>query len=422
MVISKKVFFHMCIFFVGLACFCNLARGENEHTLPEKMQRKLSAREVDNELLILHKQIKELEKQKEKLLRQLQVSPQKRHELELRAIFALRPITNMQEKVHSIQQELDSKKERVARLKGLNYPTLTVRAKPANARIKILNIRPVYHPGIVLNPGKYLLEVSARGCGTKRKWVKLAPGQDKEIMIILDVKSFTDMVTGMEFVYVPGGCYEMGCGNWTSDCAPDEKPVHTVCVDDFYIGKYEVTQGQWKKIMHSNPSSFPKGDHYPVESISWNDIQKFIKELNKRSNRQFRLPTEAEWEYAARSGGKKGKYAGGDNVDRIAWFKDNSGGHTHPVGQKAPNGLGIYDMSGNVGEWCHDWYSENYYSKSPRNNPLGPSSGLFRVFRGGSWYSMPGKLRSAYRNNGEPSYTTSDLGFRLVLPIGQAGR
>ena len=274
----------------------------------------------------------------------------------------------------------------------------------------------------MLNPGRYLVVVSARDCVTEKQWVKLAPGQNKELVIILNRKPFNEILTGMEFVFVPGGCFDMGCGSWTSDCDTDEKPVHTVCVDDFYIGKYEVTQGQWEKLMPNNPSAFPKGDHYPVEMISWYDAQKFITELNSRSNRRFRLPTEAEWEYAARSGGCKEKYAGGGDVDRVAWYQDNADGSTHPVGQKAPNGLGIYDMGGNVEEWCQDFYSDGYYGNSPRNNPRGPSSGSFRVNRGGSWYNRARYVRSTYRNNDKPSYNPSYLGFRLVLPIDQAGR
>ena len=431
MVIYKKVLLYICIFSVGLTCLAYPARAENENAVSGQMQWRLTAREVDNELVILNKQIKELENQKKKLLKELRVPYQKRQELELRAMFALRPLiitgtgkslSDMKEKVRSLQQKLDSKQERLVWLKRLNYPTLTIKAKPAHAKIKILNIKPAYHAGIVLNPGRYLVEVSARGYVTEKRWVKLAPGMDKELVIILDMKPFTETVTGMEFVFVPAGCFDMGCGNWTSNCSDDEKPVHTVCVDDFYIGRYEVTQGQWKKVMHSNPSEFQKGDNYPVENVSWNDVEEFIKKLNSRSNKRFRLPTEAEWEYAARSGGRKEKYVGGDDVDRVAWYGSNSSDHTHPVGTKAPNGLGIYDMSGNVWEWCQDWYCEDYYSKSPRNNPHGPSSGSLRVLRGGSWCNGPWFVRSALRVRLRPASRSCDLGFRLALPIDQASR
>lgn len=227
---------------------------------------------------------------------------------------------------------------------------------------------------------------------------------------------WTEPNTGIKFVYVPGGCYQMGCGSWTYNCKENEKPVHEVCVDGFWIGKYEVTQGQWKKIMGNNPSSFDKGDDYPVENISWNDSQNFINKLNS-NNSTFRLPTEAEWEYAARSGGKKQKYAGADDVDSVAWYgEDWNRGH-HEVGAKAPNDLGIYDMSGNVLEWCFDWYSDDYYSNSRKNNPQGPSSGSFRVTRGGGWSNSARCVRSSDRTSCSPSSMRPYLGLRLVRTV-----
>ena len=203
----------------------------------------------------------------------------------------------------------------------------------------------------------------------------------------------------------------------SNDGLDDEKPVHKVCVDGFWMGKYEVTQGQWQKIMSNNPSNFKKGDDYPVEKVSWNDCQEFIQKLNAKSTHKFRLPTEAEWEYACRSGGRDEKYSGGNNVDRVAWHENNSDFHTHPVGGKIANGLGIYDMSGNVWEWCVDWYSENYYVNSPENNPRGPNSGAFRVFRGGSWINASKSMRSTYRYRDEPDFHYSNLGFRLVSAV-----
>ncbi|MBI4843838.1 MAG: SUMF1/EgtB/PvdO family nonheme iron enzyme [Nitrospirae bacterium] len=211
-----------------------------------------------------------------------------------------------------------------------------------------------------------------------------------------------------DMVYVKGGCYQMG--DTFGDGSGDEKPVHEVCVDDFYIGKYEVTQGQWRDVMGNNPSEFSGcGDDCPVENVSWNGIREFIRKLGGN----YRLPTEAEWEYAARSGGKKEKYASGDNVDSVAWYGSNSGNNTHQVGRKAANGLGIYDMSGNVWEWVQDWYGESYYQNSPRNNPQGPSSGQLRVRRGGSWFTNALSARGLrlYLN---PGLGGSDLGFRLA--------
>ena len=228
-----------------------------------------------------------------------------------------------------------------------------------------------------------------------------------------DNRTWTDPVTGMEFVWVPKGCFEMGCGSWTSDCSNNEKPVHEVCLDGFWMGKHEVTQGQWKKIMGSNPS-YKKGDTYPVEEVSWDDAQEFISKLNAKGNgkHDFRLPTEAEWEYACRSGGKPEKYAGGSDVYRLAWYVGNSGHSSHPVGTKKPNGIGLYDMSGNVLEWCEDWYGK--YSSASLKNPKGPSEGRDRVIRGGSWYDSQGSARCADRNGFHPDSRHTYLGFRLV--------
>ena len=227
--------------------------------------------------------------------------------------------------------------------------------------------------------------------------------------------TFTEPVTGMEFVWVPGGCFQMG----SNDGGSDEKPVHKVCVDGFWMGKYEVTQGQWRKLMGDNPSFFEKGDYYPVEQVSWNDCQKFIKKLNAKSKRRFRLPTEAEWEYACCSGGRDEKYSGGNDADRVAWYGGNSGGHTHPVGRKAANGLGFYDMTGNVWEWCFDWYDGNYYAQSPAKNPRGSESGSYRVNRGGGWYDSPWYVRSAFRRRYTPGDRYYGLGFRLVAQGGE---
>ena len=241
----------------------------------------------------------------------------------------------------------------------------------------------------------------------------LRAGVDWELATTGDV--FTDSATGMQMVFVKGGCYQMG--DTFGDGYANEKPVHEVCVNDFYIGKYEVTQGQWQRIMGNNPSYYKNcGDNCPVEQVSWNDIQQFIQRLNNQSGKQYRLPTEAEWEYAARSGGKSEKYAGGNDVDAVAWYDGNSGRETHPVGQKQPNGLGLYDMSGNVWEWCSDWYGEKYYGQSFRDNPDGPSSGSYRVLRGGSWLNKPRYVRVAIRVRYFPVYRSSYYGFRLAGP------
>ena len=228
-----------------------------------------------------------------------------------------------------------------------------------------------------------------------------------------DHPPWTDPATGMEFVWVPEGCFQMGSSS--SEAHDDEKPVHEVCVDGFWMGKYEVTQGQWKKIMGSNPSNFQSGDDFPVETVSWDDAQQYISKLKQLSDNSFSLPTEAQWEYAARSGGQDQIYTGGNDVDRVAWYGDNSGRKTHQVGTKAPNGLGIYDMSGNVGEWCEDLYDGNAYSKHGRNNPLITSGHSSRVNRGGCWIDIPWFVRTAHRGWNSADIRLSYLGFRLCL-------
>lgn len=237
--------------------------------------------------------------------------------------------------------------------------------------------------------------------------------------MVAPVVGKTDPTTGMEFVFVKGGCFQMGdtFGNGGSD----DKPVHEVCVTDFSLGKYEVTQGQWLKVMGSNPSAFKDcGSDCPVENVSWNMVQEFIKKLNGKSGTQYRLPTEAEWEYAARSGGKKEKWAGMSdegNLKEFVWLNNNSAGITHPVGQKKSNGLGIYDMSGNVYEWCQDWYHETYYGKSPKDNPQGSDSGTNRVLRGGSWADSEYSQRTYARGRDEMDGRSDNNGFRLLLPV-----
>ena len=219
----------------------------------------------------------------------------------------------------------------------------------------------------------------------------------------------------IEMVWVSGGTFTMGAtSEQGSDAYNWEKPAHSVTLSGYYIGKYEVTQAQWKAVMGNNPSSF-KGDNLPVERVSWNEVQEFIKKLNQMTGKSYRLPTEAEWEYAARGGNNSRgyKYSGSNNIGSVAWYNENSGSTTHPVGSKSPNELGIYDMSGNVFEWCQDWYGD--YSSSSQRNPKGPASGLGRVYRGGGWSSFAGDCRVSGRNGSSPDNGSSGLGFRLVL-------
>ena len=221
----------------------------------------------------------------------------------------------------------------------------------------------------------------------------------------------------IEMVWVPGGTFTMGATSEQGSDANDwEKPAHSVTLSGYYIGKYEVTQAQWKAVMGNNPSYF-KGDNLPVEQVSWNEVQEFIRKLNQLTGKSYRLPTEAEWEYAARGGNNSRgyKYSGSNNIGSVAWYYENSGITTHPVGSKSPNELGIYDMSGNVWEWCQDRWASNYYSSSPQRNPKGPASGSDRVIRGGSWYDYAGSCRVSGRDGNSPVGRGYDLGFRLVL-------
>jgi formylglycine-generating enzyme required for sulfatase activity len=193
----------------------------------------------------------------------------------------------------------------------------------------------------------------------------------------------------IEMVFVKGGTFIMGCTPEQKSCDETAKPAHQVTVDDFYIGKYEVTQAQWIAVMGSNPSEF-KGDIKPVDNINWDDVQKFIRKLNSITGMKYRLPTDAEWEYAARGGtqSKGYRYSGSDKLDEVAWYGKDSGRGTKNVGTKnvgtkKANELDIHDMSGNVMEWTNDWYSD--YTDAPQNNPKGPETGKYHIHRGGDW-------------------------------------
>lgn len=243
-----------------------------------------------------------------------------------------------------------------------------------------------------------------------------------------------------EFVLVKGGCFQMG----SNEGRDTEKPVHEVCVDDFSLGKTEVTVGQFRKFVDAtgyrteaeqgdgcyvwNGSiwrkdrryswrnlGFIQKDSHPVACVSWNDAKAFIDWSANKSGKVVRFPTEAEWEYAARSGGKEEQYAGGDKVDAVAWYNSNSGNNTHPVGLKEANGLGLYDMSGNVWEWTGDWYGARYYEESQKNNPRGPSEGYDRVSRGGCWNSEAKFLRTTDHGGRPPDSRYNILGFRLAI-------
>jgi len=213
-------------------------------------------------------------------------------------------------------------------------------------------------------------------------------------------------------VFVEGGTFQMGSKHGSSE----ESFVHPVSVKSFYIGKFEVTQKQWKQIAGTEPSAFAKCDDCPVERVSYSDALIFVKLLNEKTGKKYRLPTEAEWEFAARGGTKSMglPYAGGNDADFVGWNDNNSNKSTHIVGKKQPNELGIYDMSGNIFEWCGDWFGEKYYKKSPFDNPTGPNEGEDRVIRGGSWKYNPKGLAIYHRMGIRPSCRYSDVGFRIV--------
>jgi len=216
--------------------------------------------------------------------------------------------------------------------------------------------------------------------------------------------------TGIEFACLRGGTFEMG--DFWGDGNSDERPLHSVTVSDFCIGEYEVTQNQWGKVMGSNPSRFSGCPECPVDSVSWDEIQVFLERLKMETGKKYRLPTEAEWEYAARSGGALHRWSGASSRELIdyAWFLGNSRNIPNPVGKKRPNILSLYDMSGNVWEWCQDWY--DLYPKDAQYNPAGPPSGKYRVARGGSWDVGSSEIRTTIRKRVEPYSVRDYVGFR----------
>jgi formylglycine-generating enzyme required for sulfatase activity len=230
----------------------------------------------------------------------------------------------------------------------------------------------------------------------KCKWIAALP---------LALAAAAQAQVQVEMVRVPGGCFQMG----SEAGEKHEKPVHQVCLKDFEIGKTEVTQGQWQAVMGSNPSKFPLSDKHPVDNVSWNEAQAFIQRLNAAGGPRYRLPTEAEWEYACRSGGKDETFSGtsnGGEVSQVAWFnKDEAGNMTHPVGTKKPNGLGIHDMSGNVWEWTADLFVSPYVTGTTENK---------YVARGGSWDGKINYVRCAIRNRYDADRRDYRIGLRLA--------
>ena len=338
------------------------------------------------------------------------------------------------------QQKLDVTFGELVAIQG----NLSVNYKPFGADVyvdgKKLGQSPRVFNGLLV--GNHLVEVRKDGYATDRKTVTISEGQTASItgtLVSNAVASSSSNTLGyssgsssmasgsntisipvkngisIDMVKVEAGTFMMGATSEMKDPYDDEKPVHQVTLtNDYYMGKYEVSQALWEAVMGSNPSEY-KGDNLPVEMVSWNDCQEFISKLNSMTGRKFRLPTEAEWEYAAR-GGKKSRsyqYSGSSNISDVAWYDGNSGSKTHPVGTKQANELGIYDMSGNVWEWCHDWYSS--YSSLSQMNPIGAISGACRVRRGGSWDNSVWYSRSSSRSYDTSDYSRINLGLRLAL-------
>lgn len=375
--------------------------------------------------------------------------------------------------------------------------TLTVRPMPDNARVRIINIKPLYKPGMELKPGRYHVEVSADGFASNRQWVELSAGDDllldvalvskmlpvtpvqrkqqveKSVPIAATHQTYTEPITGMEFVMVDGGCYQMGQTEKEKAYLLEEEgektynkyfkrelPRHRVCVDSFYMGRYEVTVGQWRKFIEEtgyrsnseknrekkgcftfidssfdwkkgtawNSPGYPVQEDFPVSCVSYQDAKRFIKWLNKKADKEYRLPTEAEWEYAARAGTETIRYWGDVDSDTCSYANvsedlrgwnngfpcDDGYEFAAPVGRFKPNSFGMYDMLGNVWEWTGDLFASEY-KKKPINNPKGPWSGSDRVLRGGGWFHGVAGVRSAHRSRLQSWSRRSTLGFRLVF-------
>ena len=333
------------------------------------------------------------------------------------------------------QQKLDVAFDALSAIQG----NLSVNFKPFGSDVYVDGVKVGQSPrvfnGVLV--GNHNVEIRKSGYATSRQTVTISEGQTASISGSLTssasssnanvLSSGSSSLSGnaltipvknginIEMVKVEAGSFNMGATPEMENPYDSEKPVHRVTLtNNYYIGKYEVTQALWQAVMGSNPSNF-KGDDLPVEKVSWDDCQDFISKLNAMTGKRFRLPSEAEWEYAAR-GGKKSRgyqYSGSNTLGDVAWYEGNSGSKTHAVGTKQPNELGIYDMTGNVYEWCQDWYGS--YSSSPQTNPIGAVSGSNCVNRGGGWYDSARVCRTSCRCDFTPDFRSISLGLRLVL-------
>ena len=321
------------------------------------------------------------------------------------------------------------------------FGSLMVDYEPVDADVYLDNRLLGKSPNVFTNiqTGKHSIKISKAGYADYSGSVTIEENRQASVRGSLSKSSSISgtvvpiTVNGVTFnmIRVDGGTFTMGATSEMTNPLDGEKPTHQVTLSSYYIGETEVTQSLWQAVMGSNPSKF-KGDNLPVEQVSWSDCQDFIKKLNEMTGKSFRLPTEAEWEFAARGGNKSRhtQYSGSSNIDEVAWYWQNSGDkyltgdwdmdkieknncRTHPVKTKKSNELGIYDMSGNVWEWCQDYYGS--YSSTSQTNPTGPDSGTYRVVRGGSWSSVAGYCRSSNRSCRTPGSSHDYLGLRLVL-------
>ena len=330
---------------------------------------------------------------------------------------------------HPTQQEIVITKENASQPITLKNPSpiygsLDINSAPADAEVwidgKKLGNTPLFVSEYLI--GSHEVKLKKQGYKDLTLTATVQEGQTATVQQTLE-KDFssegrTFTVNGVTFEMIPveGGTFRMGATTSTdSDAGSDESPIHSVILSNYSIGKYEVTQALWQAVMGSNPSNF-KGDNLPVEQVSWHDCQTFISKLNQLTGQHFRLPTEAEWEYAARGGNRSQgyKYSGSNTIGDVAWYNSNSNSKTHAVGTKKPNELGIYDMSGNVGEWCSDWY-KGKYDTNAQTNPQGPSAGQDRVGRGGIWCGIAWGCRSTCRYCLPLGSREYDLGLRLAL-------
>lgn len=275
--------------------------------------------------------------------------------------------------------------------------------------VKYVNINAVL-PLNDLAVGPHKIKIA--GDETQEKTVVILPGQT--VKFTFEKKKKNAVVSDIfDMIFVEGGTFQMGSDKGSSF----ESPVHPVTLNNFFIGQYEVTQKQWQDVMGNNPSHFNDCFNCPVESVSWDDIQEFLTNLNKKTGKNYRLPTEAEWEFAACGGNasKMYEYSGSNDPVEAAWYNSTSGDKTHPIGLKKPNELGIYDMSGNVWEWCNDFFDKSYYLDSPQKNPKGPAKTRFHVLRGGSFDCRTSSIRTRYRGGTTPYDKGSYYGFRICL-------